>query len=109
MTTAREHFEAIADDQCLHPGVGTGRMFSAYGVKVNGKFFAFLMRDERLVVKIPRERVSALVDSGRAVPFEPGPGRAMKEWASLPYADEDDPAWAPLVDEAREFVTSLQS
>jgi hypothetical protein len=107
VTTAREHFDAIAADQLAYPEVATGRMFSAHGVKLRGKFFAFLMRDERLVVKLPESRVRELVDGGLAVQFEPGPGKKMREWASLAYADEDDPAWEPLVDEARAFVESI--
>jgi hypothetical protein len=107
MTTAQEHFDAIVADQLSYPGVATGRMFSAHGIKINGKFFAFLMRSESLVVKVPAERVNELVTSGRAVHFEPGPGRPMREWASLAYTDEEDPAWEPLVDEARAFVQSI--
>lgn len=107
MSTAREHFDAIAADQLAYPGVATGRMFSAHGVKLRGKFFAFLIRDERLVVKLPEHRVRELVEAGAAVHFEPGEGKKMREWASLPYADENDPAWEPLVDEARHYVDSI--
>jgi hypothetical protein len=109
MTTAREHFDAIAADQLAYPGVATGRIFSAHGVKLNGKFFAFLTRDERLVVKISEPRVNELLEAGTAVHFEPAAGRPMREWASLPYTDENDPAWEPLMDEAREFLQALQA
>ena len=57
---------------------------------------------ERLVVKLPRERVDALVESGSAERFDPGHGRLMNEWASIdPEAPED---WKALAAEARAFV-----
>jgi hypothetical protein len=46
--------------------------------------------DGRLVVKVGRERVVALIDSGRAEPFDPsGRGRPMKDWAQVPEPADD--------------------
>ena len=71
------------------------------GLRTGGRIFAMLAH-ERLVVKLPRERVDALVAAGAAEPFEPSPGRRMKEWASVdPAAPED---WHALAAEARAFV-----
>ena len=57
---------------------------------------------DRLVVKLPRARVDGLVAAGFAERFDPGHGRAMKEWASLPA---DGPTrWPELVGEAFRFV-----
>jgi hypothetical protein len=40
----------------------------------------------RLVVKLPRQRIDALVATGAGERFDPGHGRLMKEW--LPLARE---------------------
>jgi hypothetical protein len=45
---------------------------------VDGKPFA-LFTQGTLVVKIPKERVAALVDAGVGKPFDPGHGRLMKQ------------------------------
>ncbi len=75
-------------------------MFGSTGMKVDGKVFAMLVKDA-LVVKLPAGRAEALVAAGRAVPFDPGHGRVMKEWVAL-SAGQD--SWSRLVTEAREFV-----
>lgn len=85
------------------PGVTVARMFSSRAVlKVDGKLFAMVVRDQ-LVVKLPRPRVADLVGSGRAVHFDPGHGRLMKEWASVAQGV----AWLPLAEEAYAFVRSV--
>jgi TfoX/Sxy family transcriptional regulator of competence genes len=76
------------------------REFGANGLKVNGKIFAMVVRGA-LVVKLPKERVDALVGSGEAERFDPGRGKPMKEWASLRGSEE---AWLDLAREARQFV-----
>jgi TfoX/Sxy family transcriptional regulator of competence genes len=88
---------AFADDG----DVTSGRMFAAEGLKLGGKIFAMEFRG-RLVVKLPRQRVDELVAAGRAVRFDPGHGRLMKEWASV--GPESAPEWLRLAREARAFV-----
>jgi TfoX/Sxy family transcriptional regulator of competence genes len=81
------------------PSVSRGK-FGTNGLKVNGKIFAMLVGGA-LVVKLPRERVDALVASGRAQRFDPGRGKLMKEWATL-IGSEDQ--WLELAREAHRFV-----
>ena len=57
-----------------------------------------------LVLKLPRERVDGLIESGVAERFDPGHGRPMKEWATIP--PEQSRRWPKLADEAFEFVRS---
>lgn len=83
------------------PAVTPCRMFGADGLKAGGKVFAMLVRGE-LVVKLPRARVDALVAAGDGRPFDPGHGRPMKEWLSVP-ATASIP-WETLVNEARHTV-----
>lgn len=80
---------------------GTRRRFGASALKVEGKIFAMLV-EGRLVVKLPRQRVDALVAAGDGARFEAGHGRAMKEWLALDPASGID--WGPLATEALAFV-----
>jgi uncharacterized protein YndB with AHSA1/START domain/TfoX/Sxy family transcriptional regulator of competence genes len=103
--TARERFDELANDHLGLPGVSTGRMFASEGLKVHGRFFALVSR-ERLVLKVPSDQAAALVAAGDAVPFEPAPGRRMKEWVALiPPADLRH--WRRLMADARAYVASL--
>lgn len=98
---AEKTFASVADELRKDRRVGTARMFGAAGLKVSDKYFAMLYKG-RLVVKLPGERVSALVESGDGEYFDPGHGRLMKEWVSL------DPRlarrWRGLAEAARDFV-----
>ncbi len=85
---------------------GSKKSFGSRGqLKVNNKIFAFVSKG-RLVVKLPRQRVDALVAVGEAERFGPGHGRLMKEWLALKPRSEL--GWPPLVREAMEFVGSKQ-
>jgi hypothetical protein len=81
-------------------GVKAGKLFSSYGLKVNGKIFAMFGRG-KLVVKLPKERVDAMVSAGRGERFDPGHGRLMKEWVGFASGESD---WVELAREAHEFV-----
>lgn len=58
-----------------------------------------------LVIKLPKDRVDALVQSGAGAYYDPGHGRLMREWVSLHGSDHgSDANWLSLAREAREFV-----
>jgi hypothetical protein len=60
----------------------------------------------RLVVKLPADRVNALVASGAGVPFDANKGTPMKEWLSLdPDSDCD---WLALATEGLEFARAAK-
>jgi hypothetical protein len=90
----------LADD----PALEQGRMMSATGLKIGGRFFAMVVRGE-LVVKLPAARVDELEASGTGRRFEPGRGRRMKEWIGL--RPDDEAACEAYMAEARGFVSSL--
>jgi hypothetical protein len=85
------------------PGESTQRGFGSNALKVNDSIFAMLSGG-RLVVKLPRERVDALIGSSTGGPFDAGKGRPMKEW--LTVVVDDDETWLALAREALDFVGS---
>ncbi len=59
-------------------------MFSSSNVlSLNGKIFAMQVKG-KLVVKLPKQRVDELVAARVGTCFDPGHGRLMKEWISIP-------------------------
>ena len=103
---AQARFAALVEEFAAMPGVqppSGGRTFGSTALKVGGSIFAML-RGDRLVVKLPRERVASLVASGEGAPFDSGKGRPMKEWLTV----IDVAAWQPLAAEALAFVRALQ-
>jgi len=81
---------------------GTRRGFGSNGLKVRGKIFAMLVRG-RLVVKLPRRRVDAIVTGGGGERFDPRrDGRLMREWLVLAPASQLD--WLALAREALAFT-----
>jgi TfoX/Sxy family transcriptional regulator of competence genes len=81
----------------------TRRGFGSDALWIRGSIFAMLSRG-RLVVKLPRQRVDALVASGDGERFDPGHGRLMKDWLSVGPGLDD--RWLDLAREALEFVAS---
>ena len=99
--SAREQYDALADEWLRRPEVSLGRSLRNETLTVHGKIFAFL-KDDRLVVKLPAKRCAALLAEGAAVPFESG-GRRMKEWVAVPAA-ADPGRWRGLMSEAHGYV-----
>ena len=108
----REFFDAAARELASrHPEVedtrgGRSRAFGAETLKVHGKIFAML-QGGRLVVKLPRQRVDELIDTGFGGRFESAQGRPMKEWVTLSPADQ--PTCLAYMDEAVTYVSSQVS
>jgi hypothetical protein len=105
----RKLLEALRSDPAVGPSVtefeakstgGTGRKFGSNGLKANGKLFA-LFTQGTLVVKLPKDRVAALVAKGHGQPFDPGHGRLMKEWLTVVSPRI---SWIDLAREAHAFV-----
>jgi hypothetical protein len=88
-------FDDLAQRFLGEPGVSEGKMFGMPVLKAGGKVFAGDWNGD-LVVKLPRERVDALVAAGEGREFAPMAGRVMKEWVLV---EDDD-----LAGEALAFV-----
>lgn len=84
----------------VSPGTGFGR---SSGLRIRGKIYA-IRNDDELILKLPRERVEALIDSGTGRAWGPGSGRIMREWVAVSGTRHLD--WASLTSEARAFVGS---
>lgn len=101
----QERYNAIAEtllgEAEVNYGTSVGTGFGASALKVNNKIFAMLVQGT-LVVKLPRQRVDALIDAGAGERFDAGQGRLMKEWLALDPMSEAD--WLALASEARTFV-----
>ncbi len=80
---------------------GAQRAFGSTSLKTNGKIFAMLVKG-RLVVKLHRNRVDAMVAAAEGAPFDPGHGRIQKEWIAL--SPESDEAWRAAATESEAFV-----
>jgi hypothetical protein len=103
-TEAERRFEQLSARFLADPAVTQGTGFgSAPGLRIGGKIFAMLVKGE-LVVKLPKDRVDQLIAAGTGGRFDPGHGRLMREWATVPIDDADD--WDRLAGEALQFVGS---
>lgn len=91
----------IVDEYLASKATG-GRGFGSRALRANGKIFAFVSSKGQLVVKLPPERVDAIVAGKRGVHFDPGHGRTMKGWAAITAKI----AWEPLVREAYAYVSA---
>jgi TfoX N-terminal domain len=103
--TPEERYAALVETLLRSPDVGLSEKkgFGSSAVWTNGKIFAMLSGG-RLVVKLPRQRVDTMVAAGEGERFDPGHGRLMKEWLTVPRGSED--RWLPLAREAMAFVAS---
>jgi hypothetical protein len=104
-----ELLAALANDRLLAPIVrafeesrsaGGRRSFGSNGLKAGGKLFA-LFTQGTLVVKLPAQRVAALVAEGVGKPFDPGHGRLMKGWLTVVSPGA---SWVDLAKEAHAHV-----
>lgn len=109
---AAQRFARIVDEFRAEKGVtlpsqesATKRSFGSSGLRIKGKVFAMLSSDNSFVLKLPRERVDALVTSGDGERFDPRRnGRTMLEW--IVVKPDSRANWLKLAREALDFVGS---
>lgn len=101
--TSEERFQAVVEALQVRTDVTVGRMFGSPGLKVGGKVFSMLVKG-KLVVKLPWQRVEALIAAGNGEYFDPGHGRPSKEWVAI--QPNDEPHWLDMSEQAMNFVTS---
>ena len=106
--TPDERYDALAQVMLGQADVTLGSPgkngFGTGALQLRGRVFAMLTAGT-LVVKLPRQRVDALVASGDGNRFDPRrDGRLMKEWLVVAPTSEQD--WLSLARDALEFVGS---
>lgn len=104
---SQERFSVLIQEFAGQTGVTTpldagGRGFGSSALKINGSIFAMLTRDH-LVVKLPRDRVTALIEDGTGAAFDANKGRPMKEWVTV--LTDEEVTWHELAQEALAFVS----
>lgn len=92
----------FAGERAVTHDASARRSFGAGALKTGGKIFAMHVGGS-LVVKLPKARVDALVDSGRGTRFDANKGTPMKEWVVLDDS-HSDAEWLELAREAQAFV-----
>jgi|SRR5688572_7413177 len=105
--TADERWAALVESMLAQSAAtygsdGPQRAFGSTSLKTDGKIFAMLVKD-RLVVKLDRRRVDALVSADQGERFDPGHGRLQKEWLSVAES-APGATWLELATEAEAFV-----
>jgi TfoX/Sxy family transcriptional regulator of competence genes len=97
---------AFDDAASILPGIERRTMFGYPSVFLNGNMLACVFQDRIMVRLSVADRAAAADIGGR--PFEPTPGRAMKEYVELPPNVVGKPrelrAWFTR---AREFANAL--
>jgi hypothetical protein len=88
-------------DDLADVGVKPGKMFGMPSLKLGTKVLCSVWGDD-LVVKLPPEALEAALALTGADRFEPMAGRAMKEWAQVPFAHEK--RWPELVEASLGYV-----
>ena len=82
------------------PRLEARQMFGFPAIFVNGNLVGGTFED-RIMVRLADAEIAALVKTGKATPFEPMTGRAMKGYVTVPAADaRDAKRLAPWLDRA---------
>jgi hypothetical protein len=93
--------QLASGDETLNPhrdGFGTGSLF------IGRKMFGVLDESKGLVLKLPPERVRALIDAGVGAPWHPGQGKPLKEYVAIPMGHSA--RWLALARESRAYMGS---
>ena len=82
-------------------------MFGYPSVFLNGNMLSCVFQD-RIMVRLSETDRTEAIKSHDAKPFEPSPGRAMKEYVELPRAIMQHPsAMRRWLERGREYVATL--
>ncbi len=100
--------DQLAVDYADQTRVDRATMFGSTGMRVDGKFFAFVGTDGHLIVKVPAARAATLQASGAATPVQVGRNPA-REWIglSMPASVKESDSWRALLLEAYRYVATL--
>ncbi len=105
-----DRYDALVETLLHNADVTVGspgkKGFGSSALQIGGKIFAMLSKG-RLVVKLPQQRVDALIAAGAGERFDPRlDGRLMKEWLTVDPTSAEE--WLSLAREAMAFVASTR-
>src|SRR5690349_4790874 len=102
MTAEELFWQLAAELRGDDPRITEGTIMNGRCLRVGKEFLALVdYKGSGLVVKLPRARVTELVDAGIGKPFAPA-GKVFKEWLSVPAPDRA--LWRKLLREGLAFV-----
>jgi len=101
---AATRWERIEESELEVAGVSSGTGFGrSIGLRIQGKIFA-IYNERDLILKLPKNCVGELIDSGEGRPWGPDTAKVMKEWVAVSEVASE--RWPGLAAEARTFVGS---
>ena len=104
--TPEHRYALVVAALTSRPGVSVAatkkKGFGSTALCVNDKIFAMLSSKEQLVVRLPKERVDALVIARHGAYFELGHGQSMKGWFVAGVGLDEN--WLSLAEEALLFA-----
>jgi hypothetical protein len=102
MTGEERFWQLVSKLQKEDPRVELGTIMGSRCVRVGGGFLGlYAAKQGGAVIKLPKDRVAALVDEGHGAPFAPA-GRVFKEWVLVP--DAGSRRWPKLMRDGIAFV-----
>lgn len=95
-------WQLAAELQRDDPRIQEGTIMNGRCLRVGKEFLALVdYKGSGLVVKLPKQRVAALIEAGIGKPFGPA-GKIFKEWLAVPKPDRG--RWRELLHEGIAFV-----
>jgi hypothetical protein len=89
--------------QAADPRVVEGTIMNGRCLRLGDAFLALVdYKGSSLVVKLPAERVAALIAAGKGRPFAPA-GKVFREWLSVP--EPDRAVWRGLLAEGVAYAS----
>ena len=107
-TSPKQRYARMAELLLRDPAITQPKRkkgFGSSGLYTRGKLFAALSYRDRLILKLPEERVNEIVAQRKGRRWNPrGEGEGLKEWVTLNSSSKV--RWLPLAKEAKRFVAS---
>lgn len=98
-----EFFWSVAEPLLTLDSIERSTMMGYPCLRVGGAFFASVHPDSGdLIVKLPADDVSRMIEDGSGTAFSPA-GRRFREWVQI--QDRNRETWAELLEQARLFVS----
>ena len=98
-----ERFWEVVDEYLVTGRLQEGTIMGHTCVRTveGNEFVAMGTKEGGLIVKLPKDRVAGLVESGEGASFAPA-GRVFREWVEIATFDADE--WSSLIEESIDFV-----